>query len=186
MAAIRGRWAGKWALVTGASAGIGREIAVQLAETGANLVLSARRRDRLEELSSRLRQKNSVQVEIVTADLGRPEGPGEIFEFTSGKNIIIDLLINNAGFGAYGPFHESDLARQLGMVQVNCAAVVMLTHLYLPGMVERRRGDILIVASTAAFQAVPYIATYAATKAFDLSFSEAIGEDILAEQVDVG
>lgn len=172
------KWAGKWAVVTGASAGIGREIAIQLASSGTNLVLTARRRERLEELATQLRGKDTLQVEVVPADLAETQASAEIFGFTRDKNITIDLLINNAGFGAYGPFDQSDVARQLGMIQVNCSAMVQLTHLYLPGMVERRRGDILIVSSTAAFQAVPYIATYAATKAFDLLFAEAIGEEV--------
>src|SRR6202050_1947649 len=171
-------WAGKWALVTGASAGIGREIAIQLASGGTNLVLTARRRERLDELAAELRAKNSISAEVFTANLGDPEAPTAIFNFTRDRGITINLLVNNAGFGAYGPFHQSEVTRQLSMVQVNCSAVVHLTHLYLPGMVERRRGDILILASTAAFQAVPYIATYAATKAFDLFFAEAIAEEV--------
>ena len=95
------------------------------------------------------------------------------------------MLVNNAGFGHYGAFHEEPLEPQLGMVQVNCAAVVQLTHLYLPAMVQRQRGDILIVASTASFQAVPYIAVYAATKAFDLLFAEALAEEVRAKGVHV-
>ncbi len=172
------RWKGKWALITGASAGIGWAIAEQLAAGGTNLVLTARRRDRLEEFAAQVGRKEGMRVEIVAADLARPTAPEEIFRFTSGKGIAVDLLVNNAGFGAYGPFHESDLTRQLDMVQVNCAAVVHLTRLYLAPMVERRSGDILIVASTAAFQGVPYIATYAATKAFDLLFAEALAEEV--------
>jgi uncharacterized protein len=172
------RWRGKWALVTGASAGIGTELAKQLAEAGANLVLTARRRDRLEGLASELTAKNGIRVEIVPADLGRPEAPGEIYAFTASKAVEVDLLVNNAGFGGYGPFHVANLSRQLEMVQVNCAAVVNLTRLYLPAMVERRRGDILIVASTAAFQAVPFITVYAATKGFDLLFAEGLAEEV--------
>ncbi len=172
------RWKGKWALVTGASAGIGWAIAEQLAAGGTNLVLTARRRDRLEEFAAGARRKEGVRCEIVAADLARPTAPEEIFRFTTGKGIGVDFLVNNAGFGAYGPFYESDLTRQLDMVQVNCAAVVHLTRLYLPQMVERRGGDILIVASTAAFQGVPYITTYAATKAFDLLFAEALAEEV--------
>ena len=172
------RWRGKWALVTGASAGIGWALAEELAAGGANLVLTARRRERLEQFAAEIGAKRGVRVEIVVADLARPTAPEEIFRFTSGKKISVDLLVNNAGFGAYGPFHQSDLTRQLDMVQVNCYAVVHLTHLYLPQMVERRSGDILIVASTAAFQGVPYISTYAATKAFDLLFAEALAEEV--------
>jgi uncharacterized protein len=172
------RWRGKWALVTGASAGIGRALAEELAGHGANLVLTARRRDRLEELSRQLTAARQIEVEVVVADLAQPGAPAQIFAFTEAKGIAVDLLVNNAGFGAYGEFHRQEPARLLEMVQVNVAAVVHLTRLYLPQMVERRSGDILIVASTAAFQAVPYIICYAATKAFDLIFAEGLAEEV--------
>ena len=171
-------WRGKWALVTGASAGIGRALAQQLAAGGANLVLTARRRERLEQLAADLRSKHGVQVEVFAADLARPTAPDELFTFTQRKGIGIELLVNNAGFGAYGEFFKIELARQLAMVQVNVAAVIHLTRLYLPPMIERHRGDILVVASTAGFQGVPYITTYAATKAFDLLFAEALAEEV--------
>ncbi len=172
------KWRDRWALVTGASAGIGRALAEQLAAGGAHLVLTARRRERLAELAARLREQHKVRVESFASDLGRASAPEEIFTFTQERRIAIELLINNAGLGAYGEFHKLELARQLEMVQVNIAAVLHLTHLYLPAMIDRRRGDILIVASTAAFQAVPYITTYAATKAFDLLFAEALAEEV--------
>jgi len=171
-------WRGRWALVTGASAGIGQAFAEQLAAGGTNLVLTARRLERLERLATRLRSKDNVRVEVVAADLARPSAPEEIFAFTEGNKITVELLINNAGFGAYGEFPKMDLARQLEMVQVNISAVIHLTHLYLRPMIERGRGDLLIVASTAAFQGVPYISTYAATKAFDLLFAEALAEEV--------
>jgi short-subunit dehydrogenase len=110
--------------------------------------------------------------------LTQTPAPREIFAFTHSKQIPIDLLINNAGFGAYGAFANVELQRLLDMVQVNCSAVVHLTRLYLPEMLQRRRGDVLIVASTASFQAVPYISTYAATKAFDLLFAEGLAEEV--------
>jgi short-subunit dehydrogenase len=179
------RWRGKWAVVTGASAGIGTALARLLAAGGTNLVLTARRRERLEKLAAELAAANKIQVEIVAADLERTEAPGELYGFTTGKGIDVDLLINNAGFGHYGTFHQSPLEPQLGMVQVNCAAVVQLTHFYLPGMVKRRRGDILILASTASFQAVPYISVYAASKAFDLLFAEGLAEEVRAHGVQV-
>ena len=171
-------WRGKWALVTGASSGIGSALAEELASGGAHLVLTARRRQRLTQLRKRLRTAHSVQVEVVAADLDQPDAPEKIFAFTSERGIIVDLLVNNAGVGSYGEFCASDLPRELGIVQVNCSAVVHLTHLYLPGMVERRSGDILIVASTGAYQGVPYMATYAASKAFDLLFAEALAEEV--------
>ncbi len=172
------KWAGKWALITGASAGIGLELARQLAAAGAHLVLTARRTDRLQTLASELSTADGVHIEIFGADLARPEAPGEIHAFTTHKKIEIELLVNNAGFGAFGYTHEVPQARLLEMVQVNCSAVVHLTRLYLPSMVERKHGDILIVASVAAFQAVPFISTYAATKAFDLMFAEGVAEEV--------
>ena len=170
-------WQGKWALVTGASAGIGVALAEELASGGTNLVLTARRKDRLEALAQRLSSTHKIQTEVFTADLTDPMAPEKIFAFTRDKRIEIDLLVNNAGFGRYGEFPSVERRRLLDMVQVNCAAVVHLTHLYLPGMITRHRGDILILASTASFQAVPYISTYAATKAFDLLFAEGLAEE---------
>ena len=172
------KWAGTWALVTGASAGIGEAIAKQLAAAGAHLILTARRTDRLAALASGLRAKHGTRVEIFQADLAQPAAASQIHAFTTGKGIEVELLVNNAGFGAFGYNHETSADRLLEMIQVNCAAVVELTRLYVPGMVERRHGDILIVASTAAFQAVPFVSTYAATKAFDLIFAEGIAEEL--------
>jgi uncharacterized protein len=170
-------WSQKWALVTGASAGIGKALAEELARGGTNLVLTARRRDRLEALAQQLSASHKSQTKILVADLVQPDAPQQIFQFTAQQQLQIDLLVNNAGFGAYGEFHTVDTQRFLDMVQVNCSAVVHLTHLYLSEMIARRRGDILIVASTAAFQSVPYISTYAATKAFDLLFAEGLAEE---------
>jgi len=173
-----GSWRGRWALVTGASAGIGWALAEELAAGGTHLVLTARRRDRLEQLAQTLQQRHHISTEVFTADLTLSTAPAEIFAFTESKQIIVDLLVNNAGLGDYGEFYAAGLEKQLAMVQVNCAAVVQLTHLYLKGMVERRRGDILIVASTASYQPVAYITTYAATKAFDLLFAEGLAEEV--------
>lgn len=171
-------WRQRWAVVTGASAGIGWALAEELAAGGTNLVLTARRRERLEQLAEKLRATHNISVETVATDLAQAGGPADVFAFTEKKNLRIDLLVNNAGFGSYGEFSTSDLAAQLELVQVNCAAIVHLTHLYLSGMVERRQGDILIVSSTAAFQGVPYMATYGATKAFDLMFAEALAQEV--------
>ncbi len=172
------RWSGKWALVTGASAGIGKALAEELAAQGANLVLTARRGERLQALAQSLSAVHKIRTEIVAADLTQPDAPAKIFDFTRQHAIAIDLLINNAGFGAYGEFAMVDRHRLLEMIQVNCAAMVHLTHLFLPQMIQRRSGDVLIVASTASFQAVPYISTYAATKAFDLIFAEGLAEEM--------
>ncbi|HXM95700.1 MAG TPA: SDR family oxidoreductase [Candidatus Dormibacteraeota bacterium] len=174
----REEWHGKWALVTGASAGIGVALAEELARGGTHLILTARRKDRLENLARTLTEKHKIRTEVLPADLTDASAPEKIFALTSEKGITVDLLINNAGFGQYGEFHSTETKRLLDMVQVNCAAVVHLTRLYLPEMVARRSGDVLIVASTAAFQAVPYISTYAATKAFDLFLAEGLAEEM--------
>jgi uncharacterized protein len=172
------RWRDQWALVTGASAGIGAAIARELAAAGTKLVLTARRQDRLDALAAELTERYGISIETCRADLARPGAAAELFAFTQTKAIPVSLLVNNAGFGSYGEFLSSTTDRLVDMVQVNVAAVVHLTRLYLPQMLERNKGDILIVASTAAFQAVPYMSTYAATKAFDLLFAEGLAEEM--------
>jgi short-subunit dehydrogenase len=172
------RWKNRWAVITGASAGIGWALAEQLAVGGAKLVLTARRRDRLDQLAEKLGADHHATVEVFPVDLAKPGAAAELVAFTHGKGIEVDLLINNAGFGAYGEFHKRSLDRFRDMVQVNVSAVVELTHRYLAGMIERRCGDIMIVASTAAFQPVPYISCYAATKGFDLLFAEGLAEEV--------
>ena len=174
----RGVWAGKWALITGASAGIGWALAEQLAAGGAHLVLTARRTDRLQKLAAGLAARHGVKIETFGADLIRPEAPGEIHKFTTSLAIEIELLVNNAGFGAYGFAHEIPVERMLEMIQVNCSAVVHLTRFYVPAMVVRKHGDVLIVASVASFQPVPFNSVYAATKAFDLLFAQGIAEEL--------
>jgi uncharacterized protein len=171
-------WQGKWALITGASAGIGVAVANQLAAGGTHLVLTARRLDRLRELARNLNRQHGIRTAVFDADLAMPEAPKKICEFTRQQGLEIDLLINNAGFGQYGELTRVPTQRLLDMVQVNCTAMVHLTRLYLEDMVARRRGDVLILASTASFQAVPYISTYAATKAFDLLFAEGLAEEM--------
>src|SRR5216684_8462492 len=171
-------WRGQWALITGATAGIGVAFAKELAFGGTNRVLTARRKDRLEELARSLAANYKINTQVIAADLADSNAPEKIFAFTKEKGIEIDLLINNAGFGQYGEFPSVEKQRLLAMVQVNCSAVVHLTRLYLPEMIARRRGYVLILASTASFQAVPYISTYAATKAFDLLFAEGLAEEM--------
>lgn len=171
-------WSGKWALVTGASAGIGKALAEELARGGTNLVLTARRRERLEDLAQQLGAAHKVQTRIFVADLTERDAPEKIFHFTAEQGIKIELLINNAGFGAYGELPTVEARRLTEMVQVNCAAVLHLTRLYLPEMVARRSGYVLIVASTASFQSVPYLSTYAATKSFDLLLAEGLAEEM--------
>ena len=174
----RNKWFGKWAVVTGASAGIGLALAERLAAGGTHLVLTARRADRLADLAAVLSTKHGIRAEFCPADLTRPEAPAEIHAFTTGKGIEVELLVNNAGFGAFGSIQDIPTPRLLEMIQVNCSAVVSLTQLYVPEMIARRHGDILIVSSVAAFQAVPFLSAYAATKAFDLIFAEGIAEEL--------
>ncbi|HUO33766.1 MAG TPA: SDR family oxidoreductase [Candidatus Acidoferrum sp.] len=178
-------WAGKWALVTGASAGIGWALAEELAAGGTNLVLTARRAERLEKLATELADKHKIQARVVVADLTKMQGADDIFAFTSNSKLTIDLLVNNAGFGAFGYAHEIPAATMAEMIQVNCTAVVQLTRLYLPQMVARRSGSILIVASLAGFQGVPFNSVYAATKGFDLLFAEGIAEEVRPSGVKV-
>jgi short-subunit dehydrogenase len=177
-AILRKEWQGRWALVTGASSGIGEALAVELAAAGTNVVLTARRQDRLEALAARLSAEYKTQVKTFVADLEDPAAPEKIFAATEGAGLAIDVLINNAGFGYFGEFFKGEPARQAAMVQVNCTAVVALTNLFLPRMVDRHRGDILIVASTAAYQPVPYLTTYAATKVFDRFLAEGLAEEV--------
>ncbi|HEX3473310.1 MAG TPA: SDR family oxidoreductase [Silvibacterium sp.] len=174
---LRKAFQGKWALVTGASAGIGEALAVELAAAGTNLILTARRVERLQALAERLGSEYKIQTQVIPSDLADPDAPQLLFDATEERGTAVDVLINNAGFGYYGEFVTGDLAWQRTMVDVNCAAVVHLTRLFVPRMIQRRRGYIMIVASTAAYQPVAYMATYAATKAFDRMLAEALAEE---------
>ena len=168
---------GKWALVTGASAGIGIALARELASHGAKLILTARRKDRLETLAAELTAKGT-EVRIVVADLNEPAAPEQIFVATEGAGLIVDILVNNAGLGQFGAFAQSNIEQELSQVRVNCEAMVRLTRLFVPQMVERRRGWVLVLASTASFQPVPYLSTYAATKAFDRFFALGLAAEV--------
>jgi short-subunit dehydrogenase len=176
---------GEAVLITGASSGIGRELARLFASDGADLVLIARSEGRLRELADELADKYGTVAQVVPADLSRPASPGEIAEALTQRHIEVDVLVNNAGFGAHGPIAEIGIERQLEMIEVNVAALTRLTALLLPGMLERHRGTILNVASTAAFQPGPYQAVYCATKAYVLSFSEALAEEVRGSGVRV-
>ncbi len=167
----------KWALVTGASAGIGVALARELAARGANLILTARRLDRLQTLADELTAKGA-QVRVVSADLFDPAAPEQIYAATVGAGLQVDILINNAGLGQYGTFHQCPLEQEIQQVRVNCEAVVRLTRLFVPHMVERRQGWILMLASTASFQPLPYFNTYAATKVFDRFFAEGLAAEV--------
>jgi short-subunit dehydrogenase len=168
---------GKWALVTGASSGIGVALAQELARRGAKLILTARRKERLDAFAAEL-QGQGTEVRIVTADLNDPAAPQQIYDATEGAGITVDILINNAGLGQHGAFAYSAVEQELSQVRVNCEAVVRLTRLFIPHMVERRRGWIMILSSTASFQPVPYLSTYAATKAFDRFFSLGLAAEV--------
>lgn len=161
------------ALITGASSGIGEEFARQLAARGYNVVLVARRGQRLNALAAQLGPR-AVRAEVEVADLQAPEMVRALPARVAERGLEIDLLINNAGFGSYGAFADSRLEGEVGQIRVNVEALVTLTHLILPGMIERGRGAIINIASSAGLQPLPYEAVYAATKAFVLSFSEAL------------
>ncbi|EJN58252.1 SDR family NAD(P)-dependent oxidoreductase [Halogranum rubrum] len=173
------------ALVTGASSGIGLELSRLLAADGYDLVLVARSEDTLRKLGEELQGDHGVNVTVVVKDLARPESPAEIQSALEERDIPVDVLVNNAGFGTSGPFAEADLDRELDEIQVNVTALTELTRRFLPRMVERGEGRILNVASTAAFQPGPYMAVYYATKAYVLSFSEAISEELRGTGVTV-
>jgi len=168
---------GKWALVTGASSGIGAALARELAGRGAKLILTARRRDRLEALGQELADQGT-ETRIIVSDLNDPVAPYQIYRVTERAGLDVEILVNNAGLGNYGRFHTSEVEKELSQVRVNCEAVVRLTRMFVPRMVERRRGWVLLVASTASFQPIPYITTYAATKAFDRFFALGLAAEV--------
>ncbi|HEU5459302.1 MAG TPA: SDR family oxidoreductase [Pyrinomonadaceae bacterium] len=164
-------------LITGASSGIGAAFARKLAARGRNVLLVARSEDKLIALCNELGRLTSIRAQYLALDLRDPDARLQLFEETKKRDLEIDTLINNAGFGSMNDFAKLDLARELEMIQLNITALVDLTHTFLGPMRERKRGTIINVASTAGFQPVPYMATYAATKAFVLSFSEALWDE---------
>jgi short-subunit dehydrogenase len=166
------------ALITGASSGIGLELAKLFAADKSNLVLVARSADKLTALADELRQRHGITVTVLIKDLARPTAPQEIFDELARSNINIDVVVNNAGFGARGGIAKIDLQTQLDMVQVNITALLHLTRLFLPGLIERKQGGILNVGSTAGFQPGPNMAVYYASKAFVLHFTEALAEEL--------
>jgi short-subunit dehydrogenase len=164
-------------LITGASSGIGEVFARKLAARGRNVLLVARSEDKLITLCNELGRSNSIRAQYVALDLSEPDAAERLFAEAEKRSLTIDLLINNAGFGSMGEFSQLDLARELNMIDLNIKSLVELTYKFLAPMRERKQGAIINVASTAGFQAVPFMATYAATKAFVLSFSEALWEE---------
>ncbi|HEY2252901.1 MAG TPA: SDR family oxidoreductase [Planctomycetaceae bacterium] len=167
-------YADHWALITGASSGIGAEFARQLAARGMHLVLSARREPLLTQLAAELHRVHGTKTEIIVADLSNPNEPVRLLDEIKKRGVTIELLVNNAGFGVISDAERTDVKRILEMVQVNVAALTELTLRALPEMLSRRHGGIINVASVAAFQPVGYMGAYSATKAYVLHFSEAL------------
>jgi short-subunit dehydrogenase len=172
-------------LITGASSGIGLELAGCFAADGSRLVLVSRKGNTLEELATELRQAHKIQAQVITADLALPETPTRLLAHLQSAGLKVDVLVNNAGIGAQGRFAELPLGRQLEMLQVNITSLTHLTRLLLPGMIERQRGGILNVASTASFQPGPGMGVYYATKAYVLSLTEALAEELSGTGVTV-
>lgn len=168
------RLADQWALVTGASVGLGAEFARQLASRGMHLVLVARRYDMMVELAQELHTKHGTRCEIIAADLSKPNEPKRVLDEIASRGVVIELLVNNAGFGVVGEVDEADVDRLLELIRLNISALTELTYRLLPGMLERKHGAILNVSSLSAFQPVAYMGVYAASKAFVLHFSEAL------------
>ena len=173
------------ALITGASSGIGLELAKLFARDGYDLVLVARRREKLEALGKDLARQHQIRFRAISADLADPAAPAEIVRQLTSEAVPVDVVVNNAGFGELGIFAEMDLETIRGMIQVNVTALTVLTKLLLPGMLARRRGRILNVASTAGFAPGPLMAVYYATKAYVISFSEALAEELRGSGVSV-
>jgi hypothetical protein len=174
---------GDWALVTGASSGIGAAFARRFASEGLACCLVARRLDRLEELAEELRSRYDVEAAPLQADLSEPNATDDIALAVGSRQI--GVLVNNAGFGYSGAFHEQDAQRLQKMLQVNCAAAAMLARRFLPGMVERRRGAVIMVSSLLGWMPSPYEALYGATKAFDLALGQALWAELKGAGVDV-
>lgn len=168
----------KTALVTGASAGLGTHFARLFAQDGHDLVLVARRRDKLDQVATELRQVYGIHPTVIAADLTDPKAPLHLHEEITRAGIEVEFLVNNAGFGTNGPFAELNLARELDLIELNVKALTHLTGLVLPAMVARRSGRILNVGSLAGFLPGPFMATYYASKAYVLNFTEALAYEL--------
>ena len=174
---------GPWALVTGASAGIGAEFAAQLAGMGLNLVLLARRKQRMEDLAQQLESRNKIQTKRIVADLAQPDFLPRVIAET--QSIEIGLLVNNAGFGLAGKFLDHGLEKEVALLDVNCRAPLILTHVFGRQMAQRKRGGIIFVSSVNGYIATPFTSTYAASKVYELFLAEALGYELSKVGVDV-
>ena len=174
-----------YALVTGASSGIGYELAKVLAKDGKNLVIVARSQDKLEELKTELENKYGTSVRVLPKDLSNPNAPQEIFSELEKDGVNVDVLVNNAGYGVYGMFSETDLQKELEMIQVNATSVIHLTKLFLKQMLENKSGWILNVASVCSFLSSPLESVYCASKSLVLHFSEALANELQGTGVTV-
>ena len=176
---------GKTALITGGSAGIGLALAREFAAHGHDLILVARHRDALEAAAGTLEGKHGITATVIAVDLADSESPQRLLDAVTAEGLKVDYLVNNAGFGLGGEFVETDMARELDMIQVNVIALTHLTKLFLPAMLKRKEGRIMNLASTAAFQPGPLMSVYYATKAYVLSFSQAVDEEVRRSGVTV-
>jgi len=165
-------------LVTGASRGIGRALALEFAQHGHDLVLTARNETELQELAATIGRLHGVHAHVFPADLAQQAAPAELFEAIQQAGLVVDVLVNNAGFGVYGKFAETPVEEDLELLAVNIIALTLLTKLFLPGMIAARHGRVVNVASTGAFQPGPLLNTYYASKAYVLSFTEALAEEL--------
>lgn len=175
----------KAVLLTGASTGIGYDLAHLFAKDKNNLILVARSEKKLREVATELSQKYNVQIEILPVDLSNPDAPKQIYGFVKGKGIFVETLVNNAGFGSNGKFVDLPINEELGMIQVNISSLIHLTRLFLPEMLQNNTGKIMNVASTAAFQPGPYMSNYYATKAYVLHFTEGLAEELKGTNIKI-
>lgn len=173
------------ALITGASAGIGLELAKRFAAGGHTLILTARRADELNKIAEQLKAAHKVEVHVFPLDLAAPDGSAKLYEQVTAAGLTVDVLVNNAGFGTLGPFLDTELEKELAMIRLNVSALVDLCGRFVPMMKTRGSGRVLNVASTAAFQPGPFMAIYYASKAFVLSFSEALWDELNGSGVTV-
>lgn len=174
---------GEWAIITGATSGIGLELATQLADAGFNLIINSRHLGKLKAVEDDFKKRNNIQIRVVDADVSEASGVEKIIQ--ASQNLNIGLLINNAGYGTSGIFVDTSLHEEINMLRVNCEAVLSLTHYFSQKLKQQQRGGIIFLSSLVAFQGVPYAANYAATKAYIQSFAEALSAELEPFGVDV-